>query len=111
MNVDFKGYGENVATFICDDNSLKAGDFVKMKDNNTVCAATSGSDIIGCCVGVRDDYAAVQLSGYIEAKANAKITLGLTGISVSSADTVQSSTSASKHLVVYSDENTVGFIL
>ena len=32
MNVDFKGYGENVATFICD-SSLEAGNFVKMKEN------------------------------------------------------------------------------
>ncbi len=110
MNVDFKGYGENVATFICD-SSLEAGNFVKMKENYTVCAATSGSEVIGYCVGVRDGYAAVQLSGYIEAKASAKIALGLTGISVSSADTVSSSTSAGKHLVVYSDDSTVGFIL
>ena len=112
MNVDFKGYDENVATFIVSGN-LSEGQFVTIADDYTVEAASSGDEIIGCCVGVRDGYAAVQLSGYVEAKSNGTVNVGLTGLSAYSADTVQASNSAGKHKVIYSDSenNKVGFIL
>lgn len=112
MNVDFKGYGENVATFIASGN-LTAGQFVKISGDYTVTAASSGDEIIGYCVGVRGDYAAVQLSGYVEAKSSGTVNVGFTGLSASAADTVQASNSAAKHKVIYSDSenHTVGFIL
>lgn len=112
MNVDFKGYAENVATFIVSGN-LSAGQFVKMSNNYTVTAASSGDDIIGYCVGVRGGYAAVQLSGYVEAKSSGTVDLGYVGINAYSADTVQASNSAVKHKVIYSDSDNhiAGFIL
>ncbi len=112
MNVDFKGYGENVATFIIS-GTLSAGQFVKMSSNYTVTAAESGDDIIGYCIGARDGYAAVQLSGYVEAKTSGTVNLGYVGINAYSADTVQASASAVKHKVIYTDNDNhlAGFIL
>ena len=71
MNVDFKGYGENVATFIAD-SGVAVGNIVKLSDNFKVVNAASGDDFIGVCVGVRSGYAAVQLSGYVEVPASAR---------------------------------------
>lgn len=112
MNVDFKGYDENVATFIAS-GSLSVGQFVTISDDFTVTAASSGDEILGYCVGVRDGYAAVQLSGYVEAKSSGTVNVGLTGLSAYSADTVQASANASKHKVIYSDSENhiVGIIL
>ena len=110
MNVEFKGYGENAATFLVS-GTLQAGQFVKLSSDFTVTAATSGSEVIGYCLGVRDGYAAVQLSGYVESKSTGTVNGGMTGLSISSADTVQASDSASKHLVIKSGSNKVGFIL
>lgn len=110
MNVDFKGYGENVATFLVS-GTLEEGQFVKMSSDFTVTAATSGSEVMGYCVGVRDGYAAVQLSGYVEAKSTGTVNRGMTGLSVSAADTVQASDSSVKRLVIKSGDNKVGFIL
>ncbi len=110
MNVDFKGYGENVATFLVS-GSLSAGQFVTISADCTVSAASSGDEVVGYCVGVRGGYAAVQLSGYVEAKSTGTVNRGMTGLSISSADTVQASNSAGKHLVISSGSNKVGIIL
>ena len=112
MNVDFKGYGENVATFIAS-GTLSAGQFVKMSDNFTVAAAVEDDEILGYCVEVRNGYAAVQLSGYVEAKSSGTVNLGYVGISAKAADTIQASATAVKRQVVYSDSvnHIAGFIL
>ena len=65
-NRDFKGYGENVATFLAD-KTVEVGKFVVMSDENfTVTAAGNGDEIFGFCIGKRDDYVAIQTAGYIE---------------------------------------------
>lgn len=112
MNVDFKGYDENVATFIAS-GELEAGKFVKMSGDFTVAPASANDEIIGYCVGARDGYAAVQLSGYVEAKSSGTIDTGLTGICAASDDSVKASASAFKRKVILSDSdnNIVGFIL
>lgn len=110
MNVDFKGYGENVATFLAD-NLVKEGDLVKVSDNYKVTACTAGDPIMGVCVGVRDGYAAVQLSGYVEVPATALIATGYKGICANNSTTAKTDTNAKQYLVIYSTANTVGFIL
>lgn len=110
MNVDFKGYGENVATFLADD-TVKEGTLVKLSENYTVTACVAGDEIVGLCVNVRDGYAAVQLSGYVELPCSAQIALGYKGICANNGTTVKTDTSAVKHCVIYSGTKTVGFIL
>ena len=110
MNVSFKGYGENVATFVAT-SDVAVGNIVKISDDFEVSKAASGDDFIGVCVGVRGGYAAVQLSGYVELPASAKINLGRTGLSAASATTVAASQTGTKFNVIYSTSTTVGFIL
>lgn len=110
MNVDFKGYGENVATFIAD-NTVEAGKFVVMDDNYAVTAASADDEIYGYCVGVRDGYAAVQLEGYVEAPVSGDVDLGLTGIAAASATAVAASETALAHKVIFVSEDVIGFIL
>lgn len=110
MNVNFNGYGENVATFLAA-STLKEGNLVKITSNYTASPASSGDDFVGICVGVRDGYAAVQLSGYVEVPASAQITLGRTGIIAGGSSAVTSSQTGTKYNVIYSTASTVGFIL
>ena len=111
MNVDFKGYDEKVATFEVSGN-LTEGDFVVPDGNFKVKKATANAEIIGVCVGVRDGFAAVQLGGYVEAKASAQIETGLKGLAATAnSGEVAASQSAGKHLVIYSTAETVGFII
>lgn len=110
MNVNFNGYGENVATFLADD-TVKEGGLVKLSDSYTVAACTSGDEIVGVCVGVRDGYAAVQLSGYVEVPCNAKIAVGFKSICANNGTTVKADTNSRQYCVIYSDTKTVGFIL
>lgn len=110
MNVDFKGYGENVATFIADD-TVEAGKFVVMDENYSVKAASADDELYGYCVGVRDGYAAVQLAGYVEAPVSGEVDLGLTGIAAASATTVAASETASVHKVIFVNDSVIGFIL
>ena len=110
MNVDFKGYGENVATFIATD-TVNEGNLVKIVNNFTVAPCTANDEIAGICVGVSDGYAAVQLSGYVEIECNKRITLGYSSVAAASATQVTSSTTARKYNVIYSTDSKVGFIL
>ncbi len=110
MNVDFKGYGENVATFIAAD-TVKEGDLVKVSDNFKVAPCAANDEIAGVCVGVSGGYAAVQLSGYVEIESSKKITLGYSSIAAASATQATTSTTARKYNVIYSTDTKVGFIL
>lgn len=64
MNVNFNGYGENVATFVADSSLTAAGVPVKITADGTVGKCSANDIFCGICVGLRDGYAAVQLSGY-----------------------------------------------
>lgn len=110
MNVDFKGYAESVATFM-KDSTVNEGTLVTMSDSFTVTACTSGDEILGLCVGVRGDYASVQLSGYTEVPTSGEIAVGFKGISAADDTTVAADDTAKKYHVIYSDNDTVGFIL
>ena len=110
MNVDFKGYGENVATFIAS-SAVKEGDLVKINNNFAVTPCTANDEISGVCVGVSDGYAAVQLSGYVEVESNKRINLGVSSVAAASATQATTSATARKYNVIYSTDTKVGFIL
>lgn len=111
MNVNFNGYGENVVTFIADESITEAGVPVKMSENGTVSKCAESDAFCGVCVGVRDGYAAVQLSGYVTMNAGAKIDVGYKKLVAEANGSVSENSTGREYLVVDSTENTVGFIL
>lgn len=64
MNISIKGYGENTATFKAD-GVVCASHTVKMADNLTVAPCDAGDAFIGTAVNVKNEYACVQLDGYV----------------------------------------------
>ena len=91
MNVNFNGYGENVATFIADSALTEAGVPVKISADGTVAKCASGDLFCGICLGVRDGYATVQLSGYVRVNTSAKLALGYTKVAAAEATALKSS--------------------
>lgn len=64
MNFSMKGYGENTATFRTE-GVVSASHAVKMADNLTVEPCNAGDAFIGTAVNVNNEYASVQLDGYV----------------------------------------------
>ena len=111
MNVNFNGYGENVATFIANSALTEAGVPVKISADGTVAACASGDKFCGICVAVRGGYAAVQLSGYVTVKTSAKLALGFTKLAAGASGVVAASDSGREHLVINSTASEAGIIL
>lgn len=111
MNVTFNGYGENAVTFEADSTITKAGVPVKMTDDGKVTACASGDVFCGVCLSVRDGYAVVQLSGYVNMPAKTKLAAGYKKLAAGENASVAVSTSGREYLVVNSTATSVGFIL
>lgn len=109
MNISFAGYRENVLTFECTSTVAK-GDLVKMTASGKVTKASANDDFIGVCAGVNGGYAAVQLDGYMEAAKSGTVNVGYNKL-VAASSGVKTAESGVDRLVVYTDDNTVGFIL
>lgn len=110
MNVNFNGYGENVATFMAD-SKVQAGSPVKMSADGTVTASSATEPFCGVCIAVRDGYASVQLAGYVTMPTKSKIAVGYQKLTASVDNTVAVNTSGREYLVINSTETEVGFIL
>lgn len=111
MNVNFNGYGENVATFEADAALTAAGVPVKMIGDGKVAPCDTGDDFCGICVNVRAGYATVQLSGYVKVAAGSKIAVGYKKLSAAADGGVSVTTAGREHLVIDSTADSVGFIL
>lgn len=111
MNVNFKGYNENVLTFIADSTVTGAGIPVKISADGTVAKCASGDAFCGVTVGVRNGYAAVQTAGYAEFPAAAKITAGYQKLAANGSNKVAANANGREYLVVDSTADTVGIIL
>ena len=64
MKISIKGYGENTATFRTS-GIVSASHVVKMADNLTVSECSAGDKFIGTAVSVKNEYAGIQLDGYV----------------------------------------------
>lgn len=64
MSVAFDGIGRSVLTFQAGD--VKKGDVAAMSANDTVAKAASGAVPVGVVLNKRQDWAAVQVKGYVE---------------------------------------------
>ena len=111
MNVNFNGYGENVATFSAESALTEAGVPVKMSGDGTVTKCVADDDFIGICVSVRDGYAAVQLSGYARFATNSKITVGFQQLAAAANGKIAIKSGGRKLLVVDSTATEAGVIL
>lgn len=112
MNINFSGYNENVVTFKVEDGTtMLMGTPVKMSADCTVAPCESGDNMIGVAVNVRNGYAAVQLSGYIEMPTESKIEVGYVSLVSAGDNKVKESADGRDYLVVTSTDSTVGFIL
>lgn len=112
MNINFSGYNENVVSFAVDENSeVTMGTPVKMVSSATVGACDDGDIIAGVAVNVRNGYAAVQLSGYIEMPADTMLPIGYQKLVATTSNKVKCDDNGREYLVVYSAGGVVGFIL
>ena len=111
MNVGFKGIGENVATFIADSSLTAAGVPVKMSAGGTVAPCSANDNFCGVCVGVRDGYAAVQLSGYVNLPVAEAIAVGYRKLAAAANGKVAVNANGRELLVIDSTATEVGVIL
>lgn len=111
MNVNFSGYNENVVTFEVDDSTVVMGSPVKMISSDTVGLCAESDALQGVALNVRNGYAAVQLTGYIEMPTDETFEVGYQNIAVAANSKVKSSTSGRECLVVHTEPGIVGFIL
>lgn len=110
MNIDFRGYDEHVATFMCS-SEVEAGKLVTMDSNYRVRLAQAGDGVFGYCVGVRDGYAAIQLSGYVETGKQGDIKVGYRQLACADSETVVEYSFGLPHKVIYVGDDTIGFLL
>lgn len=110
MNVNFNGYGENIATFICD-STVTAGTIVKMSDSFTVTACVDNDDFVGICVNERDGYAAIQLAGYVEVDVDGNVELGCHGLVSNGCAVIMNDAAGKKYNIINNKNGYVGFIL
>ncbi len=110
MNVSFNGFGENVVTFETE-GSVSAGMPVMVSESGKVKAANGV--FCGICVGERNGYAAVQLSGYVKVTFSAAPAIGYTKLVGKSGKVSTDTSTGREYLVVDIDTvaKTAGIIL
>lgn len=104
MNVSFEGIGENVATFEALESGAAqavAGEAVTLYGNGTVCACTTEGDVpVGKAIAVRDGYASVQLTGYMELPCAGSLKAGFSRVSVNADGKLDADANGREALVV-----------
>ena len=115
MKVSFGGIGESVATFYNSEfEGAAAGDFVKLSGNGEVAACANGNAVCGLCISADDNFAAVQIGGFVKAVySGAAPALGYAKLSAAGGNVVKADLSGRDYLVIEFDTSakTVGFIL
>lgn len=78
MNIDFKGYNENIITLKADKTLPEGtkGVTVTLNGQGTVTLAPENSFVLGVCLSVRNGYASVQTTGYARVKTTATLVPG-----------------------------------
>ncbi len=110
MNVSFNGFGENVVTFETE-GSVSAGMPVMVSASGKVKAASGV--FCGICLGVRNGYAAVQLSGYVKTAYDTAPAVGYTKLVGKNGKISTDASDGREYLVVDIDTvaKTAGIIL
>lgn len=115
MKVSFEGFDEKVLSFISDSTAApKTGEVVKISANGTVSACDEEDDFIGAVIAADDDFAVVQVGGYIKLPYSGTAPTVGYGILVADDDGgVASNDEGKSYLIIDVDTTagTVGFIL
>ncbi|HCA04683.1 MAG TPA: hypothetical protein DEO32_02165 [Ruminococcaceae bacterium] len=111
MNVNFNGAGENVVTFIADSSVTEAGIPVKVSADGTVAKCAANDLFCGICVGVREGYAAVQISGYAVFGTTSKLAAGYKKLAAAANGKIAVNENGRELLVVNSTATEAGVIL
>ncbi len=112
MNVEFTGYGENMATFVAANGLTETGIPVKISADGTVAECNANEAFCGICQSVREGYAVVQLAGYVKVKTAAKLIPGYVKLAAGANGTVVENTTTGRELlVVASTAKEAGIIL
>ncbi|MGN1050828.1 MAG: hypothetical protein ACI4QE_00860 [Acutalibacteraceae bacterium] len=110
MDINFNGFKEEAVTFACDEGLATGSTLVKVTDSGTVAPCTSDEVFAGVCKSVRDGYATVILSGYVEMPVSSEIPVGYRNL-VSDNGKVKVSETGREYLVINSESDKIGFIL
>lgn len=110
MNISYNGFGENALTMECD-SSLTAGMAVTVKEDGKAYPCSEDDAICGYAVNVRENYAAVQLTGFVNMKSEGNIKPGLKKLSVNAEGKITENSAGREFLVLCADGENTGFIL
>ena len=111
MNVDFKGFNEQILTFEADSSVTGKNQWVTISANGKVAQASANSKLIGITVNVRNGYCGVQVGGIVTCGKTGSIDLGYTKLVYTANGIKKDTTNGKEQLVLAVDENTVTFIL
>ncbi len=106
MSISFTGINEQVITFKTA-SELASGTLVKISDNGTVTACSSGDKIAGVVLFCRDNLAAVQTGGFVSLPYSSTApALGFTAIAAASATEVKADSANGRQLLVIETDST-----
>ena len=109
---DYTGYGENILTFKCTEDT-KVGDLVCITDNDTVSPAAEGDIFCGVAATVRQGVASVITGGFVRTKFSGEApAFNIATIACDGEGGVKAASGgrAVTVITVDTDKNTVGFI-
>lgn len=98
MKTSFNGFNEQVASFEAA-SGVAEGKVVGISANGKVQAVTSGA-FCGVCRNVRNDIAAVQLTGYVRVPYTGNLSVGYQKISATTGSKVAADNNGREFLVV-----------
>ena len=110
MNMEYKGFMENVVTFEAQ-NDVKKGDLVKVVESGKVAPCAEGDKICGVCMNVNSGYAAVQVGGFVNLPVNGVVSTGFVKICATGDGKAQTNENGREVLCITTDEGSAGFIL
>ena len=112
MNIDFKGYNENVITLKADSTLPEGtqGVAVTLSGQGAVTKAPDNSFVLGVCLSVRNGYASVQTTGYTRVKTTGKLTPGCHPIISNGNGGVKENDAGQLHFVLDSVDGEAGIL-
>ena len=100
MNVSFEEIGRLAVTFA--QSGCESGQVCKVSGSGTVAPCAAGEKFCGVVEGVRGDYAAVQMEGFLEVAVSGAVNVGYVNLCADGAGGVKSGTGR-EYLVVSVD--------
>ena len=112
MNIDFKGYNENIITLKADETLPEDTQSVAVTINSqgTATMAPENSYVLGVCLSVRNGYASVQTTGYARVKTTGTLAPGCRSILSNGNGGVVENEAGRLHFVLDSTDGEAGIL-